>query len=132
VSKRVPLPFGRIHNRRSVLYVGNLVDALNHMLGRHATLHQTVLIADGRALSSRELICMMAKALRVQPRLLPIPLWCLRAGATLAGKPMLYHKLCSNLEMDTAPTNALLEWTAPYTTQEGLIHTAMWFREATR
>jgi UDP-glucose 4-epimerase len=130
VAKGTTLPLGRVQNRRSVLYVGNLMDALAHMLNREAAHRQTVLIADATPLSSPALVHLIADAMGKKARLLPVPLVCMRLAATLAGKPMLYHKLCANLEMDTAPTNALLGWQPPFTTREGMEETVRGWRGA--
>ncbi len=128
IYRRVPLPFGWVKNRRSIIYAGNLADALAHMLNQPAAIRQTLLIADAQSLSSPDLIRQVAKALGRPARLLPVPTLSIRLGGYALRRPYLYHKLCGSLEMDTAPSHALLEWTPPYTTQEGMIHTAMWFR----
>ena len=129
IYRRVPLPFAWVKNRRSLIYVGNLADALCHMLNRAETVRKTLLIADAESHSSPELIRSIAKALGRPARLLPIPAFTMHLGAKTLRRPLLYHKLCGNLEMDTAPSHVLLDWIPPYTTQEGLIHTAVWFRE---
>jgi nucleoside-diphosphate-sugar epimerase len=127
VTKNVPLPLGKVHNRRSLLYVGNLVDALSHTLHCDAAREATLLIADRTPLSSSEVVRMLASHIGVKPRLLPIPPAWMHLAARAIGKPMLYHKLCSNLEMDTAYTNALLGWQPPYTSQEAVKATVLWW-----
>lgn len=128
IYKRLPLPFAWVKNQRSILYVGNLADAFAHTLGNSKAIGQILLIADPHVISSPELIRQIAKALGRKPRLLPVPPIAMRLATAALRRPMLYHKLCGNLEMDTAPTLELLDWIPPYTTQEGLIHTAVWFR----
>jgi UDP-4-keto-D-QuiNAc 4-reductase len=129
VAKGVPLPLGKVQNRRSILYVGNLADALAHIVRCAAARNQTVLIADAAPLSSPALIRLIAEAMGKRARFLPIPPALIRLAAHLLGKPMLYHKLCSNLEMETAATNALLRWQPPLSTFEAMQETVRWWRK---
>lgn len=127
VDKGISLPLGMVNNRRSLLYVGNLVDALQHIIPSEATYGKHLNIADTAPLSSPALIRHIANALDRSPRLLPIPSLCMKLGARLIDKPMLYHKLCGNLEMETQTTQQLLNWQPPFSTQDGLRETVRWF-----
>src|SRR6185369_16466373 len=55
VARRAPLPFGAIHNRRDLLYVGNLVHAITRLLDSPEPPIGAWLVADGEALSTPDL-----------------------------------------------------------------------------
>ena len=72
-----------IKNQRSLVYVGNLADAIVTCLVHPATAGQTYLVSDGEDVSTPELIRRIASALGRPARLLPVPPAVLRlAGRT--------------------------------------------------
>jgi len=52
-----------VKNRRSLLYLGNFVDAIRLCLVHPAAAGQTFVLADGAPLSSAELVRKLARAL---------------------------------------------------------------------
>jgi UDP-glucose 4-epimerase len=60
VRRGWPLPLGAIHNRRSLLYLGNFVDAIRLCLEHPAAAGQTFLLDDGEPVSTPELIRALA------------------------------------------------------------------------
>jgi nucleoside-diphosphate-sugar epimerase len=56
----------------------------------------------------------------VPARLIPVPVWVLRAGATLLRKTDVLQRLCSNLQVDIAKTRSVLGWTPLISVDEGL------------
>ena len=47
LRRRLPLPLGAVHNRRSLVGVANLADAIGFCLGNHSTVGKTFLVSDG-------------------------------------------------------------------------------------
>ena len=86
VARGVPLPLGALENRRSLLYLGNLVDAIRVCLSHSAAAGQVFLLSDGEDVSTPELVRRLAAALRVRPRLLSVPLPLLRLAGWLTGR----------------------------------------------
>lgn len=123
VQRGIPLPFGAVHNRRSLVYVDNL----NHLILRCVTHPQAAnrvwMASDNDDLGTAQMIRLLAEALGVRARLLPIPPACLRAGAALIGKRAQMDKLLGCLQVDVTPTLQILEWTPPFSVQEGLQRT---------
>ncbi len=132
VDKGLPLPFGCIRNRRSLVFLGNLVDAIACCLEHPAAVGQTYLVSDGEDLSSAELVRRMAAALGRAPRLLPVPTGLLRFAGTLLGKQAEMERLMGSLALDSAPLREELGWTPPYTLDQGLQETADWFKQQRR
>lgn len=129
LHKGVPLPFGAIHNRRSLVALDNLVDLIVTCIDHPAAANQTFLVSDGEDLSTTELLRRMAAALGKPARLLPVPSWLLEAAAALLGKQALSQRLCGSLQVDIGKTRELLEWTPPVSVDEALRKTAKHFLE---
>lgn len=70
VEKGWPLPLGAIRNRRSLLYLGNFVDAIRLCVEHPAAAGQTFLVDDGQPVSTPDLIRAVAHAMGRPARLL--------------------------------------------------------------
>jgi nucleoside-diphosphate-sugar epimerase len=123
-----PLPLGAINNRKSFLYVGNLVDAIIVCLDHPNAKNQTFIVSDGEDLSTTNLIRRLGKALGKSPLLLPIPAELLRLTTKLLGKADIGDRLLSSLRVDSSKIRQMLDWTPPYTVDQGLQATADWFK----
>jgi len=129
LDKGVPLPFGAIHNRRSLVAVDNLADLIVTCMDHPAAANQTFLVSDGEDLSTTALLSRMAHALRKPARLIPVPSWILERGAVLMGKKTLSQRLCGSLQVDIEKTRTLLGWAPPVSVDDALAATAQYFRE---
>lgn len=86
ITKGIPLPLASINNKRSLIYVGNLVDALTICAAHPAAAGQTYLVSDGEDVSTPELIRRVAHALKVPARQFSFPTSLMRmAGKILDG-----------------------------------------------
>ena len=129
LHKGVPLPFGAIHNRRSLVALDNLVDLIVTCVDHPAAANQTFLVSDGEDLSTTELLCRMGVALGKPARLLPVLSWLLEVGAAMLGKQALAQRLCGSLQVDISKTRQLLNWTPPVSVDDELRKTAKHFLE---
>lgn len=127
LSKGVPLPFGAIHNKRSLVALDNLVDLLVTCIDHPAAANQTFMASDGHDLSTTELLQRLGKALDKPARLLPVPASWLKGAATLAGKGGLAQRLCGSLQVDSGKTRELLGWQPPLDVDQALRATALNF-----
>lgn len=117
IARGVPLPLASIDNRRSVVYAGNLVDAIARCLADGRSVGRTYLVADRDAPSTPALCRAIGAALERPARLFPFP------PALL---PL--RQLTRSLEADAAAIRGELGWQPPFTLQEGLRATALWYR----
>lgn len=127
LDKGIPLPFGMIHNKRSLVAVDNLVDLIVSCLDHPAAANQTFLAGDGEDLSTTELLQRTAKAMGRLARLVPVPAKLLILGATLLGKRMVAQRLCGSLQVDISKAKDQLGWTPPVSVDAGLKKTAEWY-----
>lgn len=129
VSKSIPLPLASITNQRSLLYVGNLVDALAACATHPVAAGKTYLVSDGTDVSTPELIRQTAAALAVPARLLPFPVSLMRLAGKLTGKNGAVNRLTGSLTVDSSKIRRELGWVPPFTMEEGLKETAEWFKD---
>lgn len=123
-----PLPLGAVRNRRSLIYVGNLADAIVRAVEHTQTAGATFLVSDADDVSTPDLIRRLARALGRTPRLLPVPpRWLLLAGG-LTGRTDAIRRLIGNLTVDCSAIQTRLGWTPPLTMAHGLAETARWFQ----
>lgn len=128
VSKGIPLPIASITNRRSLIYVGNLVDALATCAVHPAAAGKTYLVSDGEDVSTPELIRRTASALGLPARLFPVPVPLMKLAGKLTGKSGAVNRLTGSLTVDSSKIRRELGWKPPYTMEEGLAETTAWFR----
>jgi nucleoside-diphosphate-sugar epimerase len=126
------LPLGGIANRRSFLYLGNLIDLLSRLLGRADRVSGAFLACDGEDLSTPELIRQLGRHLGRVPALPPCPPSLLRLAAAALGRRGAIARLTDSFQLDDAPTRRALQWAPPHAIEEGLRATCRWFLEQER
>jgi UDP-N-acetyl-alpha-D-quinovosamine dehydrogenase len=132
VFRRVPLPLGSIRNRRSLVFVGNLADAILAASTHPSAAGETFLVSDGEDLSTPELIRGLGSALGRPPRLLDVPPALLRGAARMLGRGPTAERLLGSLAVDSTRIRERLSWAPPFSVDRGLAETARWFLEAGR
>jgi nucleoside-diphosphate-sugar epimerase len=129
LDRRLPLPLASVSNRRSMIFVDNLVDAILACLGEPKAAGRTYLAADEESLSTPELIVRLAGLLGVPARLFAAPPALLRLAGILAGKREETDRLLGTLVADTSRIQQELAWRPRYSISEGLKTTIAWYRE---
>ncbi len=128
VERGVPLPLASVANRRSLVYVGNLADAVVAAIDSPAAAGRTFLAADAEDLSTPDLVRGIAQALGTRARLLPCPAALLNLAAALAGRRADAERLTGSLQVDASALRRDLGWQPRLTLAQGLEATARWFR----
>jgi nucleoside-diphosphate-sugar epimerase len=127
VKRGFPLPLGNIHNRRSLIYVGNIVDAIAVCAAHPEAAGQTYMVSDNEDVSTPELIKCVAQAQGRKPRIFPFPESLLRLAGSVIGRESTIDRLFRSLTVDTSKIRRELGWKPPFTMQEGMTETAKWF-----
>ncbi len=127
LSKGIPLPFGAVRNRRSLVARENLVDLIVVCLRHPGASGQMFLVSDGKDLSTSALMRLTANGLGRPARLLPIPVAMLRGAAMLVGRSRFADRLCGTLQVDINKTLQRLDWSPPFSAEESLARTARHF-----
>jgi nucleoside-diphosphate-sugar epimerase len=127
LHRGVPLPFGAIDNRRSLVALDNLCDLLATCARHSAAAGQTFLAGDGVDLSTAELLERLGRALGRPARLVRVPVSILQGAFRLAGMGDVGNRLCASLRVDIGKARELLGWQPPIGLDEGLARAAQAF-----
>ena len=123
VYRRLPLPFASVANRRSMLFVENLVAAVRRMLERPSPGIDTYFVTDGRDLSLPELLTMIGTALGRPARVLAVPPHWLK----LALPEGVAERLLGSLTVSSAKLARTTGYQPPWSVEAGLAATAAWY-----
>ena len=127
VERGLPVPLGCVRNRRSMLFVNNLADAIIRCLVAPQARGQTYLVSDDMDVSTPELLERIAAQLGRKLRSWPVPLILLRGIGSLTGKNAVIDRLTGSLVVDVRKLREQLGWTPPFTLDEGLRETVQWY-----
>jgi UDP-glucose 4-epimerase len=117
-NSRWPLPFANFQNRRSLLGVGNLVDAISFCLSSDLARNETFVVADEEAVSVAEMLGLMRRAVGRAPALYAIPVGLLKLLSQVAG-PHLWDRIGRELVVDPGKLLAI-GWHPPADVRAGL------------
>lgn len=115
-----PLPFGAIKNKRSMIYIGNLVDFIATCVEHPAAKNQLFLVSDRQDLSLYGLITRLRSSMDKPARLIPVPSFLFGLAGKLLGKKTLIDRLVGDLQVDSNKAVELLGWTPPFTVEQGI------------
>jgi nucleoside-diphosphate-sugar epimerase len=118
IARGRPLPLASIRNRRSLVYVGNLADAIVRCLERPVSGVYT--LSDGAPLSTPELCSEIGKALGRPARLFGFP-------ASLLTRLPGGKRLTASLVIDDGRLRSELGWQPPIDLHEAMRATARWY-----
>ena len=127
VSKWIPLPFAKLTNKRSLIYLENLLDILYLCMTHPAAAGKTYLVSDGEDVSTGELVKEMAELMGVPSRLFYFPENAMRIFAGMLGKSEQAGRLLGSLVVDNMKVRAELNWSPSYSRHQGLIETIAWY-----
>jgi len=120
VGRGWPLPLASVRNKRSLVFVENLVDLLALCCTHPAAANEVFFVSDGRDLSTPELVRLMAAAQDRSARLWPFPVPLLKVGAGLLGRRAMADRLCDSLQVSDDKVRNRLMWRPPFSVEEGL------------
>lgn len=126
-----PIPLAGVANRRSLIYLGNLVDAVIRC-AEHPDARGPFLVGDEESVSTAELVSRIARALQRPARLVSVPPALLRLAGYATGRGDEVRRLTGNLAVDASRAHKVLDWSPPFTLDRGLAETARWFRSVRR
>lgn len=138
------LPFGCIRNRRSMVYVGNVVDAALAAVDNPAGAGKVYLVCDERPYGTAELYSEICRAMGKPPLLRNVPLWLLRAAGkagdvaeTVLRRKMpidseVVMRVAGDLCFDSSRIRRELGWSPKVALSEGIAKTVEWYRQQGR
>ncbi|WP_038178831.1 NAD-dependent epimerase/dehydratase family protein [Vibrio rhizosphaerae] len=129
VSRSLPLPFGAIPAKRSLVYLDNLADLIITCCTHPVAAGNTFLVSDDHDISIPQLLRLLAKVMNVPSRLIPVPPRLLLWGLSLLGKRAIGQRLCYPLQLDIRATKEKLGWSPPVSLEDGLRHTVLAYQQ---
>jgi len=119
MNRSIPLPFGAIHNQRSLVALDNLVDFIAYVPIEKSPPKRKSGFFNfrWRRCSTTQLLRKVATSLNKRAWLIPIPVSFMTCGAKLLGKGEVSNRLFGSLQVDSAKARDLLGW-KPVTTMD--------------
>lgn len=115
VNKVPVLPFGKIKNKRSMVYIGNLCHLVDEIIIQKKS--GIFLACDDEPLSTSKLIDLIAKNLAKKTYLIKIPFF---ESLLKILKPSFHKRLYGSLEIDNTITKEKLNLKNPYDVEDGV------------
>lgn len=132
VARGWPLPLGAVANARSYVSAWNLADLVGTALLHPDASGRTLLVADGPAVSTADLLRRLARGCGRRPLLFGVPEGMMRVAAQLVGREQDIARLCGSLVVDDGATRAALGWSPSVSFDEGILRTAQWYLETAK
>lgn len=110
VRLRVPLPLGRIQNRRSLVSLENLIGFIRLCLTHPEAAGRVFLISDGVDISTSEIITTLSEGMGRRILLYHVPGFFFKFITRLLNMENLYTQLYCSLQVDNSLANKLLGW----------------------
>ncbi|KGJ94234.1 UDP-glucose 4-epimerase family protein [Thalassotalea sp. ND16A] len=129
-SKPIPLPFGAINNKRSLVSIDNLISLIEVCLTHPKAKNQIFYVNDGNDLSTSDLLIKLYKSFKNRTPLIPVPANIIKLLFKLIGKSDYSDRLLGSLQVDISKAKTLLNWEPPYSVDESIDKTVKHFIES--
>ncbi len=139
-QKGWPLPLGAVNNRRSFVYLDNLVEASIAALEEDRASNNIFFVSDDEVVSTPQLLRVISRGLDKKSIIFSVPVTVLKAIAFIAdgflrllgkdNRPCsgMVGRLVGSLEISNAKIKKYTSWRPQYGLQEGIDITARWYR----
>jgi len=116
IEKYKIIPLGGIKNERSMVYLGNLIALIDHVILNQNT--GIFLAGDKQLHSTSYLVERISKGLTSNNKIISLPVFIRKAISKL--KPSLGKRLFDSLVFDNRETNQRISFTPPYSFEQGI------------
>lgn len=127
-DKKIPLPFASVENRRSIVYIRNLADALIYLLKHENSGNNIFHVSDDPPVSIGQLIYKIREELGHSPMMFHIPVKLMTTSAAILGKEDEARKILGSLTVSSHKIRNSFSWKQPFSLMEGIRDTCDWFR----
>jgi nucleoside-diphosphate-sugar epimerase len=125
----IPLPLGSISNKRSLVYLDNLVDFIFLCMEHPKAANETFFISDDNDLSTTQILKKLSNALDKPCFLIPIPSKLLSLLLMICGYKSFSGRLLSSLQVSTNKAKNILGWAPRVSVDEAFKETAHFYKE---
>ena len=127
VYKKIPMPFAKVSNLRSFIGIENLTNLIVCCIDHSNAAGKTFLASDGEDISTADLIKKLSKLMGLPSRLFAFPLSIIELMSHLVGKSLEVKRLLDSLRVDSSYTREILGWRPPFSLDEELKKTVLWY-----
>ena len=114
------LPLGGIRNKRSFLYVKNLISLVENCISHPNAANEVFLASDKECLSTPQFFRLIYEVSQARPKVVWFPETILRFILCATGKSALTRQLIDSSHIDISKAQKLLGWAPPFTIEEGI------------
>ncbi|MBX3597826.1 MAG: NAD-dependent epimerase/dehydratase family protein [Rhizobiaceae bacterium] len=122
-----PLPFGLVNNRRSMVGLSNLVEAISFLVTAPQVEGKVFHVTDAREISLREIVSTIRQSVGMAERLYPVPIWMMQGALNAMGRSHMADQLFGDLVVDGSALNKA-GWTPRHDPRHDLAAMALSFR----
>ncbi|MDG1708255.1 MAG: NAD-dependent epimerase/dehydratase family protein, partial [Emcibacteraceae bacterium] len=126
-SKPIPLPFGAINNKRSLVSIDNLISLIEVCITHPKAKNEIFYVNDGNDLSTSDLLRKIYKSFGNNTPLIPMPMSMINLLFTLIGKSDYSARLLGSLQVDITKARTLLNWSPPHSVDDSIDKTVKHF-----
>jgi UDP-glucose 4-epimerase len=128
----LPLPFGAIRNRRTMIAADNLVDAIAAIasLPQDRLKPGAYVVSDAQSVSLREILVWLREGMGMPPRLMPAPRKALEFAMKAVGRRRMARSLLGDLQLDPSLFRDTFGWTPRVSPREGIVRSGAEFLAA--
>ncbi len=116
----MPLPFGGLHNERSLLALENLVSAVAHVLEAPLAEGETYLVADAKPISVADMVSAMREGLGKPPHLVKVPQGAVKRMMKSFGREADWERVSGRFVIDASKLMAT-GWQPSVETHAGIV-----------
>ena len=115
------LPFGGLKNKRSLIYIDNITDAIFHTLSLPVVANEIFIVSDKESYSVKEIIeIMMQEKFGKKAINFYIPIVIFEVLSKFFGIYHMWRKFSTELVVDSNKLTTKLHWQPPFTALEGI------------
>ena len=121
LKKGIPLPFGSIKNKRSLIYLHNLTSFLAVCVENKYLADRVLVVDDNEDLSTSEIVLLIACLSNSRARIINFPKFILSFLLKTIGKNKMKESLMNNLKIDSSVPRDITGWEPPFNPKKLLL-----------
>ena len=132
IYNNIPLPFKRLSEKRSYMYIENLTDAILLILKKNHFIGKTYEISDNCMITNEKLVRFMADGLGKKARVFYVNPKIINFILKVIGKKEVFNKIMKEFIVNNTEFVLDTGWKPPHHYSEGIKKTCLWYKRTFR
>ena len=132
INNNIPLPFKKLSEKRSYMYIENLTDAILLILKKNHFIGKTYEISDNCMITNEKLVSFMAHGLGKKIKLFYLNPIIINFILIIIGKREVFNKIMKEFIVTNKEFISDTGWKPPYHYSEGIKKTCLWYKRTFR